>query len=254
MTKLQKLELRLSDTIDGKSVTPANIPLGLLNDFNQQAAAFIRGGHRDVDLAHTFVGIEEGSYKLVVPAFGLIAGLQADLALLASNNLDDMDAKRAEIVEQWQQASQKSTTRKYAISDAPDRTLKIDSKSRYQRHRDGTWLHVEKYLYGQVEGLGGTNPNLHLRLADGQLLRVFVKQEQVLEKEQNPVYRNALLRVSAEEDLATGKLRNARLLDFAEYSPKFDPKAFEAMTEKGRRAWADVPNATEWVEAQRSAA
>lgn len=30
--------------------------------------------------------------------------------------------------------------------------------------------------------------------------------------------------------------------------PRFDPEAFAAMVAKGRKAWADVPNATEWVE------
>lgn len=30
--------------------------------------------------------------------------------------------------------------------------------------------------------------------------------------------------------------------------PHFDPEAFAAMVAKGRKAWADVPNATEWVE------
>lgn len=37
------------------------------------------------------------------------------------------------------------------------------------------------------------------------------------------------------------------------YQPRFDPEAFAAMVAKGRKAWADVPNATEWVEKLRGA-
>ncbi len=34
----------------------------------------------------------------------------------------------------------------------------------------------------------------------------------------------------------------------------FDPAAFAAMVAKGRQAWADVPDASQWVEDQRGAA
>ena len=77
---------------------------------------------------------------------------------------------------------------------------------------------------------------------------------ETLHDEKNRVYRLALLRVRAEEDLATGKLRNVYLIEFGNYDTTFDPQSFAAMVAKGRKAWADVADASQWVEEQRGAA
>jgi len=244
--------LKLEGTINGERISPASIPLGLLNEFNQQAGKFLKGSHTKIDLDKLQVRIEEGSYRLVPLQLALAVGLAADLSLLANGNLDDMDPKRAEIVEEWQRGARKSLDVRYVIGDAAP--IIIDRNSSYQRHENAVWLSVEKYLHGMVSDLGGVKPNLHLRLASGQLLSISLREEQVLQKEQNLVYRPVLLRVRAEEELSTGKLRHAKLLDFVDYQPAFDEAAFDAMTEKGAKAWADVPDASRWVEDFRGAA
>ena len=126
--------------------------------------------------------------------------------------------------------------------------------SDFARHDNALWVTVEKYLQGQVTDLGGKTPNLHLLLADGSSVKVATSQEQVLGEEQNLVYRSALLRVRAEQDIASRRLRNVRLIEFVHPQSHFDANAFNAMVEKGRKAWADVPNASAWVEEQRGAA
>lgn len=49
-------------------------------------------------------------------------------------------------------------------------------------------------------------------------------------------------------------MRHVGAINFACYQPAFDSEAFETMVAKGRKAWADVPDASAWVEAQRGAA
>lgn len=254
MTEPHELYLSVEDAPDGQPVSLASIPLGLLTKFNEQAASFLKGSHKDFDVARLRVGIENGSYRLVLAAVAAVPGLVSDLAMLSSGNLDDIDPKRAEVVEEWQSAAYKNPGRRYLLADEAQVMVAVHAGSAFQRQVDGVWLAVEKYLHGQVSDLGGTQSNLHLRLADGRLQKIATSVDQVLKLEQNLVYRTALLRVRAEEELSTGKLRNVRLLDFVDYRPQFDAEAFAAMTEKGRRAWADVPDATQWVEDLRGAA
>lgn len=250
----QRLELVLVDVVDGKPVTPSSMPVGLLNQFHEQVARFLKGSHADVELDSLRVSIEEGSYKLVLPAIALVSGLTSDMALLGSGNVDDMDAKRAAVIEEWQKAAQRVRTRRYVVQVDPAKPVHIDASSRLERHDDAMWVVVEKYIHGQIVDLGGKKPNLHLLLADGTTLKINTNQDQVLHEEKNPVYRSALLRVRAEEDLDTGKLRNAHLIEFGNYDATFDPQSFAAMAAKGRKAWADVADAGQWVEEQRGAA
>lgn len=250
----QRLELRLDDVVDGLPVSPSSVPVGLLNDFHQQAAAFIKGSDRDIDLNSLRVGIEEGSYKIVLSTLAAVAGLTTDLALLREGNLDAMDPRRAEVVESWQKAARKHVLRTYDISVPSMPTVRIHAGSQYERHETVAWVIVEKYLQGTVVDLGGkTRANLHLQLPDGSLLTVAVSQDQVLGEEKNLVYRSTLLRVRAEQHLHSGLLRNARLIEFVDHGTDFDAEAFAAMVEKGRKAWADVENPTQWVEELRGA-
>ena len=250
----QRLELVLDDVVDGKPVTPSAMPVGLLNQFHDQVARFLKGSHPEVDLDSLRVSIEEGSYKLVLPAMALVSGLASDMALLGNGSIDDMDPKRAAVIEEWQQATQRVPTRRYVVQVDPAKPVLIHAGSRFVRNDNATWVGVEKYIHGQVLDLGGKTPNLHLQLADGTMLKVKTSQKQVLSKNNNPVYRSALLRVRAEEDLATGKLRNAQLIEFVDYEASFDAQSFDTMVAKGRKAWADVTDASYWVERQRGAA
>lgn len=246
-----QLELVLDDVIDGEPVKPSSMPVGLLTEFHDQVARFLKGGYAEVDLNAVRVSIEAGSYKVVVPVMALVAGLVSDMALLSGGNLDDMDVKRASVVEEWQKATRRDRTRRYALRAGPKQIVQIHAGSHFERHDNAKWTRVEKYLLGQVIDLGGKKPNLHLQLADGAMLKVTTSLGQVLDQEENLVYRQTLLRVRAEEDLGTGKLRNAHLIEFVRYRPTFDSEAFDAMVAKGRKAWADVPNAGQWVEEQR---
>jgi hypothetical protein len=114
------------------------------------------------------------------------------------------------------------------------------------------WVHIEKYLYGKVVDIGGkTRPNVHLELENGTLLTIAATQSDLEQGEQNRLYRPALLHITAEENLITGKLRNYKLLEFDAYQPSYDEAEFNLMVKRGTKAWADVPDATEWLETLR---
>ena len=251
---LERLELVLEDVVDGHPVGPSSMPAGMLAVFHEQVARFLKGSHKDVDPDSVRVAIEEGSYKVVVPLVAMIAGLASDIAMLGNGSLDQMDVKRAQVIEEWQKAARMTTTRRYRVGGDGMPPVPIHAGSDFARHDNAVWVNVERYLQGQVIDLGGKKPNLHLQLADGTPVKVATSQEQVLGEQRNLVYRSALLRVRAEEDSASRKLRNVRLIEFVHQQASFDADAFAAMVAKGRKAWADVPSASEWVEEERGAA
>jgi hypothetical protein len=112
------------------------------------------------------------------------------------------------------------------------------------------WVHVEKYLHGIVVDMGGnTKPNVHLKLENGVILPPIASSQALLaQSEYNRLYRPALLHVSAEENLLTRELRNLNLIAFEDNQPVYDDDEFNLMVERGTKAWADVPEATAWLE------
>ena len=82
-------------------------------------------------------------------------------------------------------------------------------------------------------------------------LQVDATREQLREDRINRLFKPAMVRFRAEFNVVSNEYRDAQLIEFAEYEPRFDEKQFERMTERGSRAWADVSDAAEWVEALR---
>lgn len=254
MEPLNELRFTVSDRINDAEVGLKHVPLVLLGDFQKDVSEFLRGSSRDVDLGEVLVSLEEGSLVLFV--FGLLSAstLWADLENLQSNgDLNLIDPKRAAVVERWQKASQDNPHRKYGIADAKSGylDLTVDLSTNFRRVED-VWVTVEKYVHGKVLDMGGkTKPNVHLELADGNVLMVSATQKLLEQQEQNLLYRSILLHITAEENLRTGALRNPLLLSFETHDPSYSEAEFQEMVRRGTAAWSDVPNATEWLDGMR---
>ncbi len=111
---------------------------------------------------------------------------------------------------------------------------------------------MERYWQGEVEDLGGSDRvNAHIRLTSGERLKVDADRTMLREDKVNRLYKTGMVRVSAEYNVATQEHRNARLIEFVDYEPRFDEDEFRRMTEQGRQAWADVTSASAWVESLR---
>lgn len=82
------------------------------------------------------------------------------------------------------------------------------------------------------------------------MLIVTASQQQLADEEKNRLYKPALLRVSAKENLKTGELRDLNLLNFETLQPVWDETEFNEMVRKGTQVWADVPD--NWLEDLRS--
>jgi hypothetical protein len=250
------MDFVLSGTVNGQSITPASISLQQFNEFNRQVETFI-GGTQKIGVDETRLEIAQGSYILraALPAVAMMS-LATDLKLLAREDaLGELDPKRAEVIEKWQVTAKSSMGWSYSIRPA-DKSLPTVGVSRDTNFRIGDvipWVAIEKYVFGQVVDMGGQHKaNIHIKLGpSGRALTVSASQDVLRELEENRLYHNALLHIRAEQHFQTGALRNACLIAFVDYQPKYDADAFDRFAVAGAKAWADVPDAAQWVREQR---
>lgn len=253
MKPVNQLRFAVNDRIDNLDVNPTHIPLSLLGEFQKDVADFLKGSNRDIDPTKVMVALEEGSLSLVVSGLLIATSLWPDLEYLQSmGSLNLIDPKRAAVMERWQNAAQKNPNRKYSISEASSHiSLNIDSSSSYKRTQDA-WVYVEKYLHGRVVDMGGkTKANVHIELDSGETLIISSTQDLLEQGEKNRLYRSALLHITAEENLSTGKLRNYKLLAFENYQPSYNENEFNTMVERGTKAWEGISDANLWLETLR---
>jgi hypothetical protein len=247
------LRFTLQDRINDAAVGPSHVPLALLGQFQREVEDFLKGSGREIDPNQVVVSIEDGSLAIVASGLLAATSLWADLGQLQSpSTLEMIDPKRAAVVEGWQKAARKHPHRSYALVNKDSKLdIRVDAISDFRNQVEAAWMAVEKYLQGTVVNWGGaTKANVHLRLDAGHVLTISASQQLLADEEQNRLYRPALLRVSAEESLKTGELRNLVLLGFEAHQPVWDEAEFNKLVQKGTQAWADVPDS--WLEDLRS--
>jgi len=134
------------------------------------------------------------------------------------------------------------------------RPIVVSGETDYRADDADQWVQVERYVRGEVEDLGGsTKANAHIRLPDGTSLTVATDRDLLRNEKVNRLYKMAMLRVRAQYNVLTRELRNARLMEFVEYTPSIDEDELARLTRRGAQAWKDVPDATEWVDELRGA-
>lgn len=253
METADSLSFALSDRILNAEVSPRHVPLALLGHFQEEVQDFLRGSNKDVDTSQVLVSIEDGSLAMVVTGLLAANNLWKDIARLENPAaLGLMDPKRAAVIERWQLAARKHPHRSYRLTDSVGRlSVLVDAGTDFRNQVEAIWVPVEKYLLGTVVDWGGkTNPNVHLDLGNGRAHKIASSQNLLANEKENRLYKQALLHVSAEENLRTGALRNLNLLSFAEHKPTWNEAEFDKLVRKGTQAWADTPD--DWLETLRS--
>jgi hypothetical protein len=253
----QRITIALIDHSAGFEASPERVRLGDLTEFSTDVAVFLRGDDKEVDTKNLEVAIRHGSLAIETTPILVALGLFRDLRTLASGEaLDHLDAKRREVMERWQKAARLSKQLTYRIS-APflDGPVVINAASDFHADDADQWVQVERYVRGEIQDLGGVSKaNAHVKLLDGRTLKVTAERQLLRDDKVNRLYKSAMLRIKAEYNVLTRELRNARLIEFVEYSPRVDEEELARMTRRGAQAWRDVPDATAWVDELRGAA
>ena len=247
----QPVTIALIDRSAGFETSPERVRLSDLADFSADVAAFLRGDGKEVDTKTLEVAIRDGSLAIETTPLSLAPKLFGDLrALLISELLDGVDAKRREVMERWQRAARQTRQLAYRIT-APflERPILINSESDYHADDADQWVQVERYIRGEIQDLGGaTKANAHVRLPDGRTLKVTAERAVLKNDTVNRLYKVAMLRIKADYNAVTRELRNARLVEFVEYAPRVDEDELARLMRRGALAWKDVPDATSWVD------
>lgn len=246
----QRITVALIDHSAGFEASPERVRLSDLADFSADVAAFLRGDGKEVDTKTLEVAIRHGSLAIETMPL-VVPRLLGDLrALLVSELLDGMDAKRREVMERWQRAAHQKRQLAYRIT-APflERPIVINADSDYHADDADQWVQVERYIRGEIQDLGGaTKANAHIKLPDGRTLKVSTERTVLKNDTVNRLYKVAMLRIKADYNVVTRDLRNARLIEFVEYAPRVDESELARLMRRGAVAWKDVPNATAWVD------
>ena len=235
----------------GPPASPERVGLAAMRDFVREVEEFLRGDDKEVDTAALSVAVVGGSFALRTEAIALAPKLVSDLrSMAASQVIDSLGARRRDIMLTWQKRARSARRLHYCI-EAPFLPAPLIVNAGTDFHTDDTneWVRVERYVRGEVLEVGGASSvNAHIRLPDGTRLQVDATREQLRNERENRLYKPVMVRFSAEFNVRTNELRNARLIEFSDYAPKFDEKAMQRLTERGAKAWADVPDAADWVE------
>jgi hypothetical protein len=250
----QALTFSLIDTSSGFEATPDRVRLEALADFTADVSALLRGTQREVDPGQLDVAIRAGSVAIETAPIVAAPTLFRDLLrLIESELLDQIDARRREVIERWQKLARQTAGVSFRVSAAfLPRPVEIDGGTDYRADDADQWVMVERYVSGEIQDLGGAKKaNAHIRLPSGALLAVATERKVLREDSQNRLYKQAMLRIRARYNVLTRELRDARLIEFVEYEPRFDPADMERLTRRGAQAWKDVDSASEWVDALR---
>ncbi|REC87103.1 hypothetical protein DXT57_07835 [Stenotrophomonas maltophilia] len=238
------LRIWVDDEIDGESVSLDRVPLSLLRDFSSEVAQFLRGDDNPPDET-LIVKVENGSFAVVTVAEQTL-GVYRDIALLnSSQDVSSIDPKRAKIVLKWQQQATAHKARRYCISDGT-RTVFVNHNSQFFTSEQSLWVKVRRKIVGEVQDIGGAKkPNVHLLTQNG-VVYIDSDHQTLAEEKTNRLYKRVLVSVVAEENVATGEMRNPTLLKFEDYSPDVDAAGLREMQVEGGKAWAGVDSVA-WV-------
>ena len=253
MSKINSISFRVEDELQGDKISPANVSIALLNEFTEQVSSFLRGS-KYVDLKEVKVSVDRGSLVLTVSdSTDTVEDAFMDYERAhRDQSLENIDARRAQIFELWQNLASLNENRSYELfSGGIDKKLNpitINKETTFKTKKS-TWVDVELYVYGRINDIGGKNkPNIHLELENGNTVKIGSSKELLVGDKENRIYKRQLVRISARQNIETRETKDEKLLSFEHYSPEFDEDEFQKIVSKGRLAWRSVKNATKWVE------
>lgn len=255
----EPVEFALQGEINGTPISPAHVPFGVMRKFHEDVEKLVLGSNQG-SLNDAMVEIRQGSYALVVPIPASVReSFDRDMAV--ANDTDaatNPDPARLKVLLGWQRRAAFEPGITYFVRPQTPTSsftsLKIDADTTLRRPVEDRWLPVELMLLGELREAGGEKANIHVRLRDQAKPVIVAVNWDQLARETLPFAGEKLLRVAAERNERTKKLRNLRLLEFVSYRPAFDEDAFAKMTTAGAAAWQDVPDAAAWVREQRGGA
>ena len=249
----QALLIVLHDDSAGYDISPDRVPLAVLRAFAKDVDELLRGDGNELDTAALEVAVVAGSLGLRTAPIANPA-LLGDLRNLATSELlVGIGSKRRAVIERWQKAARGPRRVQVRISaEFLPSPIVICAESDFRADDADQWVKVERYFRGEIEEIGGhSRSNAHIRLPDGKTMVVDAPRDFLRDEKVNRLYKPAMVRIKAEYNVVTREYRQARLVEFVEHTNQLDEHDLQRLTQRGAKAWRNVPDAGAWVDGLR---
>jgi hypothetical protein len=249
MPMTDKVEFVVRGKISELEISPNNISLSLISAFAKDIHDLVNS-LQDGKKEDILASIENGSFKfntiIALSAFNI---LSAEINTLnQTKDFSTIQTRTASIFETWYNKSKENPDLEFEIIPQNKESLKLNSNVIFQRTDENVWVESELFLFGVITDLGGAQkPNIHLKTEDGKSITIVCTKEDLINEKENRVYHSSAIRVTANQNLYTGEIRDPKFLGFIEYNPTFNEAELLSTIEKGRNAWSDIDNHIEWV-------
>ena len=248
------IEFIVRGKIGDADISLSNISLSLLDSFTKDITELLYS-IPELKKEEVVVSIEESSLKIkTLLALIALNTFQVDFeTLTATNNLDTINNKRSNIIEEWVRKTKLYDNLEFEVRIGDDKIYKFNSKTNYNRNQPELWVESEIYIYGEVTDLGGASKsNIHIKQENGNTIVVNCTKDDLSNEKENKIYHNVALHLSAKQNIATGEIKDANFIQFIEYNPVLDEKQLSELNEKGRKAWEDIEDHVDWIRKLRS--
>lgn len=234
MEKGEKFTIAL-DKFRGESVSPAHIPIVLLDTYFSSLKRFIIAdtGEKNVE-----IGISEGSLKTVVTASAaFISVLQADVVAINEGRPASVEA-RTNYARNLQRYARNNNASIYFADEKNMKLLEITPNTDILK-QGGVWVDFEGFVYGKIRAIGGAEPNLHIIDADGNETKISSDEKTLRGLKENVLYSSKLVHFAAKKNLSTNEIAGRKLLSI-ENMPVFNAAAAAERIKAATREWAGV--------------
>ena len=254
MNNIGNIEFIVRGKIGDADISLSNISLSLLDSFTKDISELLNS-IPELKKEEVVVSIEESSLKIkTLLALIALNTFQVDFETLnATNNLDSINNKRSNIIEEWVRKTKSNDNLEFEVRIGDEKIYKFNSNTNYNRNQPELWVESEIYIYGEVTDLGGASKsNIHIKQENGNIIVVNCTKDDLSNEKENKIYHNVALHVSAKQNIATGEIKDANFIKFIEYNPVLDEKQLSELNEKGRKAWEDIEDHVDWIRKLRS--
>lgn len=254
MKSKENIEFIIRGSVNDTEINPSSVPLFLLEAFTTDVSAILNSA-KDDKKEEIIVSVEPGSLKIIaLISLAIYGSLNSEISqVYQKNSLDGVKDRRAKIITNWVSLTKKYPYLEFEIKTGNETSLIINNSTEFKQEVEDLWFEGVYSLYGTINDMGGeTNSNIHFKTDSGKAIKIDCKKSDLESETENRIYKFNAIKVSAEQNLITGELRNAKFISFLDYNPNFNEEKLLTIFERGREAWKDVQDHVGWIRNLRS--
>lgn len=242
-------KIKFKGEINGRELHPDTIEMSVLIAKLQEVEQFLTGSLTKQERGDIVAKIEAGSLVFNADAelFNSDKSFMADIVTLSeSADINDIDPKRAEVLEKWQNESHKFGLKTSLFSKNWNLSFQITDQTEYKR-TPPIVLKNHLHVFGVIHDMGGKqNVNIHIDTKKYGSITIGCTKKQIKGNE-HKLYSKVGVLIEAHQHMKTGEITKAQLLEFLPEKTADFKNALNEFEAISGKFWKDVDNPGEWV-------